>query len=101
MTHKNKILNGEIMKVVELIKKLEELGYNENTKICFGIYDIGGEWYDFKVEEIEDGDREVDVDTIGVILEPNRYYDKLVMQEVSLDLEEDLRMLIARYCDNN
>ena len=31
------------MKVVELIKRLEELGYNENTKICFGFYDYGGE----------------------------------------------------------
>ena len=40
------------MKVVELIKRLEELGYNENTKICFGFYDYGGDWYDFKVKKV-------------------------------------------------
>ena len=86
------------MKVVELINKLEKLGYNEETKICFGFYDCNGEWYDFKVEEVEDGDRDVGVDTIGVILEPNKEYDKSIVQEANIDLEEDLRMLIQRYC---
>ena len=88
------------MKVVEFIKRLEELGYNENTEISFGIFDYNGEWYDFAINEIEDNDREVNVDDIGVILETNKHYDKLVMQEVSFDLEEDLRKLIARYCNN-
>ena len=55
-------------------------------------------WYDFKVEEVEDGDRDVGVDTIGVILEPNKEYDKSIVQEANIDLEEDLRMLIQRYC---
>lgn len=31
------------MKVVEFIKELEELGFDENTEICFGLYDMGGE----------------------------------------------------------
>lgn len=86
------------MKVVELIKRLEELGYNEDTKICFGFYGYGGEWYDFKVEEVEDGDREVDVDSIGVILEQNKEYRKYILQEANIDLEEDLRILIQKYC---
>lgn len=86
------------MKVVELIKRLEELGYNEETEICFGFYNYSGEWYDFKVEEIEDGDREVDVDNIGVILEPNKEYCESILQESNVDLEEDLRMLIRKYC---
>lgn len=86
------------MKVKEFIKRIEELGYNEDTEISFGIFDYNGEWYEFKVKEFEDNDREVNVDNIGVILECNRRYDKLVMQEINIDLEEDLRMLIQRYC---
>jgi hypothetical protein len=96
--YKNKILNGKHMKVVELIKKLEELGYNEDTEISFGIFDYDGEWYDFELEEIEDEDREVGVDDIGVILQTNKHYDKLVMKEIYVDLEEDLRRLIQKYC---
>ena len=86
------------MKVVELIKKFEELGYNEETRICFGFYDCGGEWYDFKVDEIEDDDRVVDVDNIGVIFELNKEYNKAILQEANIDLEEDLRILIQKYC---
>lgn len=86
------------MRVVEFIKKLEELGYNEETKICFGFYDYGGEWYDFKVEEIEDGDRKVDVDNIGVNLKPDEVYNRAIIQEANIELEEDLRLLIQKYC---
>ena len=86
------------MKVVEIIKKLEELGYNEDTRICFGFFDYGGEWYDFKVEEIEDEDRTVNVDTIGVILEPNKEYSRSILQEANIDLEKDLIILIQKYC---
>ena len=98
MTHKNEVLSGDIVKVIELIKNLEELGYNEETEICFGFYDYGGDWIDFKVEEIEDGDREVDVDTIGVNLRPNKDYENLIMQEVNADLREELLVLIQKYC---
>lgn len=87
-----------MMKVVDLINKLEELGYNKNTKICFGFCDYGGEWYDFKVEEIEDDDRAVDVDTIGVVLEPNKEYSRAVLEEANIELEEDLRAIISKYC---
>ena len=86
------------MKVVDLIKRLEELGYNEDTRICFGFYNYDGEWFDFKVEEIEDGDREVDVDTIGVVLEQNKEYSESILAEANVELEEDLRMLIRKYC---
>lgn len=86
------------MKVIELIKKLEELGYNEETKICFGFYDYGGDWIDFQVEEIEDGDREVGVDSIGIISRPNKKYEDLIMQEINSDLREELLFLIQKYC---
>lgn len=88
----------KIIKVVELIERLEELGYDKNTKICFGFYNCGGDWLDFEVEEIEDGDREVGVDTIGVILKPNKDYTRSILQEANIDLEEDLKNLIQKYC---
>lgn len=86
------------MKVVELIKKLEELGYNEDTEIHFGFFDYNGEWFDFEVEEIEDDDREVDVDDIGVVFKPNEEYNKSILQDANIDLEEDLKILIQKYC---
>ena len=96
--NKNEIINGDNMTVAELIKKLEELGYNEDTEIVFGFYGYGGEWYDFQVEEIEDNDREVDVDVIGVNLEFNKNYEKLIMEKINADFKEDLLILIQRYC---
>ena len=86
------------MRVVELINKLEELGYNKETEIVFGFYNYGGEWYDFQVEEIEDYDRKVDVDVIGVNLDPNKDYRKSILRESNIDLEEDLRIIIQKYC---
>ena len=86
------------MRVVEFIKKLKELGYNEKTKICFGLYDYSGDWHDFKVEEIEDDDRKVDVDNIGVNLKPDEVYNRAIIQEANVELEEDLRLLIQKYC---
>ena len=86
------------MKVVDFIKRLEELGYNKDTAITFGFYNYSGEWFDFKIEEVEDGDREVNVDTIGVIFEPNEEYKESILGESNIELEEDLRDLICKYC---
>lgn len=86
------------MKVVDLIKRLEELGYNKDTTISFGFFNYSVEWFDFKVEEIEDGDREVNVDDIGIILESNEEYKKSILEENNIELEEDLRDLICKYC---
>ena len=86
------------IKVVDLIKRLEELGYNEDTTISFGFFNYSGEWFDFKIEESEDGDRKVNVDDIGIILEPNEEYKKSILEESNIELEEDLRDLICKYC---
>lgn len=86
------------MKVVDLIKRLEELGYNEDTTISFGFFNYSGEWFDFKIGQIEDGDREVNVDDISVILEPNEECKKSILEESNIELEEDLRDLICKYC---
>lgn len=86
------------MKVVDFIKKLEKLGYNENTTISFGFFNYSGEWFDFEIEEIEDGDREVNIDDIGVILKPNEKYKESILEESNVELEEDLKDLICKYC---
>lgn len=41
------------MKVVELIRKLNEIGYDENTELTFGCTDGNtGEYYDISFKEI-------------------------------------------------
>lgn len=86
------------MKVVQLIKRLEELGYNEDTTISFGFFNKGGDFFNFDVEEIEDGDREANVDDIGVILTLNKEYEKAVIEDSNVELAEDLQMIIRKYC---
>ena len=80
------------------VKKLQELGYSKNTILSIGFYDQNGEWYGFEIEEIEDGDREVGVDDIGVILKPNKEYEKSILENSNIELEEDLRAVISKYC---
>lgn len=82
----------------KFVKKLQELGYSKDTTISFGFYDKNGEWYDFEIEEIEDEDRQVDVDDIGVILKPNKEYEKSILENSNIELEEDLRVIISKYC---
>lgn len=81
------------MKVKELIKKLEAIGYDDNTTITFGIFRVSGEWFDFKVEDIEKED-----DDIGIILESNKSYDNSVSDYKIIELSEDLHSLIDKYC---
>lgn len=86
------------MKVADFIKRLKKLGYNENTTISFGFFNYSGEWFDFEIKEIEDGDREVNIDDIGVILKPNEKYKESILEESNVELEEDLKDLICKYC---
>jgi len=88
----------EKMTAGQFVKKMQELGYSKNTSISFGFYDQNGEWYNFEIEEIEDGDREVGVDDIGVILKPNKEYEKSILLISNIELEEDLRTIISKYC---
>lgn len=81
-----------------LVKRLQELGYSRGTAISFGFYDQNGEWYDFEIEEVEDGDREVGVDDIGIILKPNKKYEKSILENTNIELEEDLHVIISKYC---
>lgn len=86
------------MKAITFVNNLQKLGYDKDTTISFGFYDKNGEWYDFDIEEIEDEDRQVDVDDIGVILKPNKEYEKSISEISNIELEEDLRVIISKYC---
>lgn len=45
------------MKVVNLINKLNEIGYDENTELTFSCVDgNSGEWYDIPFDEISYGE---------------------------------------------
>ena len=50
------------MKVVELIKTLNEIGYDENTELTFGFVNReNGNWYEAPFDEIN---IDVDIDSI-------------------------------------
>lgn len=88
----------ERMKTITFVNNLQKLGYSKDTTISFGFYDKNGEWYDFEIEEVEDEDRQVDVDDIGVILKPNKEYEKSILENSNIELEKDLRVIISKYC---
>lgn len=43
------------MKVIDFIKRLEEIGYDENTELTLGCFDKNGEFYYLKLDTL-DGD---------------------------------------------
>lgn len=46
------------MKIKDFINLFENLGYDKNTDLWFGAYDVNGEWYNFEFE-VEDEDRQL------------------------------------------
>nr|WP_270249169.1 hypothetical protein [Coprococcus catus] len=68
------------MKVIELINRLNEIGYDENTELTFSCIDgDSGEYYDIPFEEISCGE-----DLTG---EP--YCNDVIDIEVNVDAAED------------
>lgn len=68
------------MKVIELINRLNEIGYDENTELTFSCTDgDSGEYYDIPFEEISCGE-----DLTG---EP--YCNDVIDIEVNVDAAED------------
>jgi len=63
------------MKVVEFIKKLEKLGYTEDTELSFGIVNGGmGEYFEFEIMSIDDEDRQCGDDVLIVeFFKPEEY----------------------------
>lgn len=64
------------MKVVELINKLNEIGYDENTELTFGFADGNtGEWYNAPFDEI----------TYGIDLTGEPYHNDVINIDVGVD----------------
>lgn len=84
------------MKVKDLIDKLNELGYNEDTTISFGSYNYDGEFYNFEIDEIEDGDRESGYDDIGVIFNDCEEYKRDLIRTATEELTDELRDIIGK-----
>ena len=68
------------MKVVELIKKLNEIGYDENTELTVGFADGNtGEWYNAPFDEI----------TYGIDLTGEPYHNDVINIDVDVDSVEE------------
>ena len=68
------------MKVVELIKKLNEIGYDKNTELTFGLVNReNGNWYEAPFDEINYG-----IDLTG---EP--YHNDIINIDVDVDSVEE------------
>lgn len=97
------------MKVVELINKLNEIGYNENTELTFGcVNKTIGEWYELKLDDAENeygiyyGEELTGLpynkEEINIFLNVDDCEDYL--KEKGLDVNEvleDLRSIIYKY----
>lgn len=84
------------MKIVEFVRELEKLDYNEDTEICFDLYDYNGKWYKFEIGEIVNSINVMNM--VSVDLEPNEEYDRSISQKANIKLKEDLINLIQKYC---
>ena len=69
-----------IMKVVELIKKLNEIGYDENTELTFGFVNReNGNWYEAPFDEIN----------YGIDLTGEQYHNDEINIDVDIDSVEE------------
>lgn len=92
------------MKIVELIKKLNEIGYDDNTELEFGCVDgNSGEWYEIPFYEFCYGETltghpycndcislEVDMDSV-------EEYGKAKAESIIDDLIDDLHGVLRNY----
>lgn len=68
------------MKVVELIKKLNEIGYNENTELTFGFANKeNGNWYEAQFDEI----------SYGIDLTGEPYHNDVINIDIDVDSVEE------------
>ena len=79
------------MRVIELIKQLEKLGYTDKTQICFGFLNrYEGEFYETDIVRTDDEDRDVGDDCITITLDRPDDYIKSEVQCVNEDLRDEL-----------
>lgn len=93
------------MKVAELIKKLNEIGYNENTELTFGFIDgYTGEWYEAPFDEINYGidltgePYHNDVINIDIDVDSVKDYQKDKADSAVIDIVEEMQDVLNRHC---
>ena len=90
------------MKVVELINKLNEIGYDENTELTFGFADGNtGEWYNAPFDEITYG---IDLtgepyhnDVINIDVDSVKEYQKDKVECAVIDIVEEMQDVLNRH----
>jgi len=89
------------MTIKEFIQEFKALGYNDDTDLVIGAYDINGDWYSFNFE-IEDEDRQLNPsdNSIAITLEPSEDYinsrlrSRYDVDDVSRRIYEDVRWIL-------
>lgn len=72
------------MKIVELINKLNEIGYDENTELTFSCVDGNtGEWYVLNINDY-DGECPLGI-TYGEYLTGEEYHNDIIDIELDVD----------------
>lgn len=92
------------MKVVELINRLNEIGYDENTELTFSCVDgLSGEYYEVPFDEISYGEDLTgepyhnDIIDIGVDVDSCEEYIKSKSNDAIAELTEKLEYILNEY----
>jgi|GEM_PF-3442163 len=92
------------MKVVELINKLNEIGYDENTKLTFSCIDgLSGEYYEIPFDEISYGENLTgepyhnDIIDIGLDVDSCKEYVESKSNDVITELTGELGDVLNKY----
>lgn len=92
------------MKVVELIKKLNEIGYDENTELTFGFVNReNGNWYEAPFDEINYGidltgePYHNDVINIDIDVDSVKEYQKDKAECAVIDIVEEMQCVLNKY----
>lgn len=92
------------MKVVELINKLNEIGYDEDTELTFGFADGNtGEWYKARFDEITYGidltgePYHNDVINIDIDVDSVKEYQKDKAECAVIDIVEEMQYVLNKY----
>lgn len=92
------------MKVVELIRKFNEIGYNEDTELTFGFVDRGtGEWYEAPFDEINYGTELTgepyhnDMININIDVDSVKDYQKNKADSAVIDIVEEMQDVLNKH----
>lgn len=92
------------MKVVELINKLNEIGYDEDTELTFGFADGNtGEWYKAPFDEVAYGidltgePYHNDVINIDIDVDSVKEYQKNKAECAVIDIVEEMQYVLNKY----